>query len=195
MAAHRHRTPTPHPTRAEVHTYALALHSRLVEIVSARFGNRDLAEETASTEIIRFLENPQAVMAKYADPVRYGSARATHAALDFQRQTRVQRGEGARGGRRAVWGDAPIDEDGTTLFDLMEEKYSDHADRAVDQVMVGEVLDALPELQRTIAVRVIGLDETAGSVAADLGYSRETVQRKIKPATELMREEWRRFSA
>lgn len=157
----------------------------------------DLADEI-SAEV---LEQPEPIMARYPDPVRYARERVRHAGISLDRRERVQRGEGARlfvdddgqlrPGRSVVAGDAAVREGGPTAFALLADPRSRFDDAAVDQLMatvlLRQCLGAASRQQLTELLLVDALGYEVTEVAELFGQCRETVSRRLSATRRLVR--------
>lgn len=158
----------------------------------------DLADEI-SAEV---LEQPESVMARYPDPVRYARERVRHAGISLDRRDRVQRGEGARlftvadgsqrPGRVGVAGDAAVGEGGPSLFSLLSDPQSGFDEAAVEHLMASALLRqaaaGLTREQLFELMLVDGLGYEVTEVAALLGQCRETVSRRLGHTRRQLRE-------
>ncbi|MCB0983431.1 MAG: sigma-70 family RNA polymerase sigma factor [Ilumatobacter sp.] len=159
----------------------------------------DLADEVAA----EVLEQPESIMARYPDPVRYARERTRHAGISLDRRDRVQRGEGARlftgadgqlrPGRTGVAGDAPVGEGGSSLFSLLADPHGGFDDATVDQLVAAErlrlALEGLTRQQATELLLVDGLGYEVKEVAALFGQCRETVSRRLSHARRQVRQQ------
>ena len=189
------------PNRQDVDEFAVELQRHLLRLLSQRYRDRDTADEVASRETLRFLENPAPTMAKYETGKAYAGARANHGRSDYLRAHRVQRAEGARvpvdadgnvdSGRFSTSGDAVRESTGTSLWNSMADPDSVDDDRWADRMeaerAAATALAGLPADQQYLAVRVLGYGDTVVKVARDLGVARETGQRKLRRAVDAMR--------
>ena len=189
------------PDRQAVDEFAVDLQRHLLRLLNQRYRNRDLAEEVASRETLRFLENPTPTMAKYATGKAYAGVRANHGRSDYFRSNRVQRCEGARLPMAAdgtvdterfnTSGDATNPSTGRSFWESMADLTSMDDDRWADRMTaeaaVATALTGLPADQQYLAVHVLGHDETVVHAAHHLGVARETGQRKLRRAFDAMR--------
>lgn len=158
----------------------------------------DLADEI-SAEV---LEQPQSVMARYPDPVRYARERARHAGISLDRRERVQRGEGARlfnaadgsqrPGRVGVAGDAAVGDGGPSLFSLLTDPHGQFDDASVERLVAHAALRrsvaGLSRQQLAELLLVDGLGYEVTEVAALFGQRRETISRRLSHTRRHVRE-------
>jgi len=193
--------PTDLPNRHDVDKFAVELQRHLLRLLCQRYRDRDTAEEVASRETLRFLENPAKAMAQYTSGRAYATARANHGRSDYFRTNRVQRAEGARlrkladdsvdTSRFSTSGDATFEPAGASLWDLMADPASLDDDRWADRLTTegaaASALAGLPADQQYLALRVLGHGDTVVEAARRLGVARETGQRKLRRALDAMR--------
>lgn len=151
------------------------------------------ADDIAQTVAARFLADPQRVMAKYADPVRYARAATRNTAISHDRCERAQRGEGVRlvdgsdgmlaPRRQYVSGNARPREGGAELFDAVVDGGKSFTDRIVDALDDADQLERLfagiSAADRDLYLYVHGSAHTVHEAAELLGQRRETVSRRI----------------
>jgi DNA-directed RNA polymerase specialized sigma24 family protein len=195
-----HIQPTPRFSAA-AGDYAVAVFREVMRVAAVMrrgFDAGDLAAEI-SAEV---LENPESIMARYPDPVRYARQRVRHAGISYERRQRVQRGEGARlhhgpdgllqPGRTYVSGNATGHDGAPELFAGAR----DH--RAEFEAAADERMSATLELRRccqglTLAeVHEVWLVDACGysvqEVAALRGQRRETVSRRLNETRRRIRQ-------
>ena len=157
----------------------------------------DLADEI-SAEV---LEQPEPIMARYPDPVRFARERVRHAGISLDRRERVQRGEGARlftdsdgrlrPGRSVVPGDAAVREGGPSAFSLLADPRSRFDDAAIDQLMASgllrQCLEATSRQHLTELLLVDALGYEVTEVDELFGQCRETISRRLSATRQLVR--------
>ena len=114
---------------------------RVASIVRHGFDADDIAAEVAAT----VLDQPELIMARYPDPLRYARVRVRHAGISFDRRERAQRGEGARlfpgpdgllaPGRRYVSGNSTGPDGGDELLSFAADLAAEF-EAAVDDQML-----------------------------------------------------------
>ena len=192
------RTLEGNPPHDAAGQYAAELHRRMTAILLARHRDPEVAHDVASHETVAFLQRSAAIMQRYPSPASYAAARAAHGRSDHLRRERVQRSEGARlvvgpnetirSGRQALSGDRVDPETGSTLWETHIERDPISPYNAVDEHSACQQLtNVLTEVQHHIVERVVLGGETVRAVAADLGIARETAQRKLRQALDVMR--------
>ena len=192
---------------AAIRDYVEAVFREVMRVAArVRRGDPGDLADGISAEV---LEQPEAIMARYPDPVRYARERVRHAGISLDRRDRVQRGEGARlfadgdgqlrPGRVGVAGDAAVGEGGPSLFSLLADPRSRFDEAAVDQLVAGALLRqclgqaSRQQITELLLVDALGYEVT--DVAALFGQCRETVSRRLSATRRLVRDQLVRAGA
>jgi RNA polymerase sigma factor (sigma-70 family) len=199
------RAITPSPStdapREEVAAYIAAVHRTAREVL-VRIHRVWDADDIASEIALALAADATLVMTAYPDPAVFARVRARHAAIQYQRRQRVQRGEGARvfhhadgtvhPGRTVVSGNVTPTEGGAewlvTYVDgsvLLDEQLTD---QMLASVLLADALDGLAVSEREELYLIDGLGWTVQEVAEWRGQRRETVSRRVNAARRLARE-------
>ena len=168
-------------TLSPTDAYVVEFQRRLAALLASRF--RHDADDIAQHEAERLCRRVGEIMAAYPSATVYANVRAGHATQDHLKRAAVQRGEGARGGRSVISGDAVVDADsGVSLFDVhqpaglaLEEEV---IMRAESERLVRQAMLRLPADQARVIALVDGLGYSVTEAADSLGIARETASRK-----------------
>ena len=160
------------------------------------------ADDIAASVAEDVLTQPEVIMARYPDPAQYARRRTRHAGISYDRNQRVQRGEGVRlygepgkpltPGRRWISGDAPIADGGSNLFSLAEDPHSKFEPAVDERLFAHSLLRTCCRDLSKAAIREVWLVDGCGysvqEVAAMRGQSRETVSRRLNETRRHIRQ-------
>ena len=143
------------------------------------------ADDIAAEVAAKFLADPAKFMAKFPTPEVFAWAVTKHTRLDYERRQRIQRGEGAEGGRTVGYlGDhdhVGTEEANGTRFS------TDPADEAVSAARVAEIFECIPDaVDRELAWRVLVDGDRITEIAKDWGVHHSTVSRQFKKAKAIL---------
>lgn len=186
---------------AAVRDYVEAVFREVMR-VAANVGRHRDAGDVADEMVAEVLEHPEAIMARYPDPVRYARERVRHCGISLDRRQRVQRGEGARlvqgadgllnPGRVWISGESTVREGGPSVFSLVRDLAAEFADSSLDRMiasaLVGRCCQGLTNHQLFEVLMVDGLGYDVTEVAAVVGQRRETVSRRLNAARRIIRQ-------
>lgn len=187
-----------HTTRFQVEVDDFA--AELFRHVVRRLKGRRLhdCDDIAQRVCLVFLQQPEAIMAKYGDADRFAAAVAHNAEVSFDRWQRSQRGEGValdtdddgtmRPRRRYVSGNAPMrgadgEAGGGEYFDRILDTSEAFTDQVIERVdgaaLLGQCMTGLSTADRDALWRIAGNGEAVIDVAAERGVARETLSRRM----------------
>lgn len=186
---------------AAVRDYVEAVFREVMRIAT-RVGRQRDAGDVADEVAAEVLERPESIMARYPDPVRYARERVRHAGISLDRRDRVQRGEGARlfhgvdgllrPGRTWLAGDAPVGEDGASVFSFARDLDVEFADVTLDRLtapaLVRRCCVGLTRSQVFELFMVDGCGYEVKDVAQMLGQCRETVSRRLSKTRRIVQQ-------
>lgn len=177
------------------HDYAIEVHREVIRLVSRQ--RRADAGDIAQRVVLRFLDDPEPIMALRPDPVLYARAAWRNAMIAFDRTDAAQRGAGSRRrtagdgssqpGRHVVSGDAPIGDGDTVLFDLIVDTGEDLETIVVEGAERREHLErcliGLSARDRRMLYMVRGEGYEVREAARVAGVRPETMSRQLARST------------
>lgn len=155
----------------------------------AKFG-RENRHDVAQNVCLKFWKAPTFWMTKYPHPADFARAATKNKGKDFQKSERAQRGEGAdlrkQGGtkRKVVGFHRP---DGGA-FEVADSS-APVEEIVLGKVAAGDILNHLDDIDAMIIELSVIDGVTDGEIANDMGYARETVNRRKKNAFGALRDE------
>lgn len=186
-------------------TYLEILWRTSYQLARGRGYEHNIAEEIAQEVTIKFDKQREANAARYPHATVYARVATWHVAISFDRRERGERCEGAvlvertssdgsmirAKGRTWISGHAPVLGGEGQVWDLLASSDAAFDTRIVEadeaQRIVDLCFDGLTERQIDWVIRVDGFEETITDVAHSEGLARETVQREIGIARNIIR--------
>jgi DNA-directed RNA polymerase specialized sigma24 family protein len=158
------------------------------------------ADDIAGDVALAVVGRPEAVMARYPDPVIYARQRARHAGISFDRRERSQRGEGVRlhvgddgqlqPGRRYLSADATMPDGGEGPLHIVIDRNPLPEVEVTERMVTGALLqrcsEGLSPEQFHEVWLVDGCGYTVQEVAVMRGQRRETLSRRLSEARTRM---------
>jgi hypothetical protein len=142
MKTSQHR-PTRRPTNAQW-VWLTGFQSRVV----ARLAGRAEAGEIGAWAVLELADHPErlvGLIARYSNPTRAADASFVNLARDWRRDQAIQRGEGARYGRRVAGFPVTITDEGDAIaFDAVDPAAIDPATCAADRDEASRAMREVP---------------------------------------------------
>lgn len=176
--------------RERADAYTGAVRRELVRILGASRSAFD-ADDIASLVVVRLLERLAFFMNRYPEPGVFARAVHRNAVIDFDRTQNAQRGLGARAERgpdgtvrsrrSVISGDAPLGEEGATLFDSFlsgDDPFERLIERLDAEVLAERMLSGIPAVEAEALFLAEGHEMTHAEIGAATGVTRETACRR-----------------
>lgn len=162
-----------------VETYVKYLSVEAVRLAGKAKIGREHRHDVAQNVFLKFWSDPTYWMMKFPHPADFARAVTGNKGKDFQKSERAQRGEGAElrkegGTKRKVVGFHRPDGD---EFDVADPSAS------VEEIVIGaaaagDILNHLDDTDALIVEMAVIDGASDSEIADDLGYTRETVNRR-----------------
>jgi len=168
-----------------VETYVKYVSAEAVRVAGSAKIGREHRDDVAQNVCLKFWSDPTHWMSKYPHPVDFARAATVNKGKDFMKSERAQRGEGAElkkqgGKKRPVVGMYRLDGEHIDVADFG----ASPEETACGRLGANDILNQLGDIDAVIVELSVIDGMTDAEIAAEVGLTRETVNRRKKRALD-----------